>query len=231
MKSNSNDKYVLLRDKLMEFRCLYQQNNTINKKTFWSGSMITSYDNSRAYNEKKGYSTIEGHLSDFNTRVDFASGFSFPEKRYLLGVDGVDHSDASLRFTVYPEKGRIIDYMFRYDEEDNVFYGVWFFISNKLDSSEFGGFARLEVEKYEFSKIGEKIYGYTNPREEKAVEESVYKLDAYYRNFEAITYMVDKRLSTLLSHNEVDDNTYLNAKKYFRSNEKTLKYIFTCEGD
>ena len=48
---------------------------------------------------------------------------------------------------------------------------------------------------------------------------------------EDITNMVDKDLSTLLPHEEVDDSIYANAKKYFKKKKKTLRLIFTCEGD
>lgn len=231
MKTNYNDKKVLLRDELMRFRCLYQQKDTISKKTFWSGSMISSYDYTRLCKDKKAYSTIEGHLAEFNTGIDYKSGLSFPESRYLLGMDGIDHSDVSLRFTIFPEKGRPIDYIFRYDEEDNVFYGVWFFVGSKNNYSEFGGFARLEVEKYEYAQLGREEYGYTNDREKQAIEESIYKLDAYYKHADDISNMIDNHLSNLLPHEEVDDSTFKKAKAYFNKNIKTLEYIFKSDED
>lgn len=223
MKRNETltEKEILLRKELMCFRCLYQQGGEINKRQFWSGSMIRSYDHGRLFKEGKAYSSIEGHLSEFQTHIDWSSGLRFPEDRYLLGVDGIIHSDGSLKFTIYPKQGRPIDYMFRYDEEDNIFYGVWFFVNTKTIESEYGGFARLDVEKYRGA----------NEREKYAIEQSCWNIDAYFNNMEDITNMVDKSLSTLLPHEEVDDSIYANAKKYFKNNEKTLRLIFTCEGD
>ena len=229
MELRSNNKKVLLRDELMTFRCLYQQKDTINKKQFWSGQMIRTYDAGGTIEKKLGVSDIEGHLAEFNTGIDWTSGLSFPENRYLLGVDGVNHHDASLRFTIYPENGRPIDYMFRYDKEDNAFYGVWFFVNTKTKTSVYGGFARLEVEKYEFAQIGTEEYYYTNDREKQAIEQHIYKLDAYYKHAEEITDMVNRRVSNLLPHEEVDDDTFVKAKTYFKSNEKTLKYILKSD--
>lgn len=231
MRSEYNDEKVLLRDELMLFRCLYQQKNCINKKQFWSGSMIRDYNQGKTIKEKRGLSNIEGHLSEFNTNIDWASKLRFPEERYLLGIGGVDHHDVSIKFTVFPRTGRPIDYIFRYDEEDNVFYGVWFFVNNKTKTSEYGGFARLEVEKYLFHKIGTDEYYYTDEKEKQAIEHSIYNLEAYYNNMEDITDMINRWVPTLLTHEEVDENTFANAKAYFKNNAKTLEKILRSDED
>ena len=218
MSKEKNGIEILDRE-VMRLHCFYQQNEKIDENQYWSGCVIREYDMDGTIEKHAVVSDIEGKIQEYKTIP--INNMRFPEARYLFGVDGINRPEGTINFTIYPERGRPlggpIDYMFKYDEEDDVFYGVWFFVNEKTKSSRYGGYARLEVTR--------EINEYENTKND--ITGSLWNLEAYYNNMDPITYMVNNRLSNLLPHEEVDNCTFESAKSYFRRNSKTLKLFYS----
>jgi len=214
MKKKKVDKekeiYILGKD-TMNFLCWYQKNEKLGKYQFWSGSVIRNYDSKTSNERNKELSDVEGELSEYDTNI--INGLRLPESRYLYGFDGINLKDNTISFTVFPEYGKPMDYMFKYDEEENMFYGVWFYIDMRNKASIYGGYARLELMKNAESNKDHII-------------SDLWRLKAYCNNIAGITYMVDNKVPTLLPHEEVDDSIYQDAKNYFKKNAKTLQLFY-----
>lgn len=209
-KDKSKETYILGKD-TMHFLCRYQKNNDLSKNQFWSGSIIRNYDSKTSNERNKELSDVEGKLSEYDTNI--INGLRLPEWRYLYGFDGINQTDNTISFTVFPEYGKPMDYMFKYDEEENMFFGVWFYIDMRNKASIYGGYARLELSK-------------NNESNKDHIISDLWKLEAYCNNMTPIMHMVDNKVSTLLPHEEVDDSIYQNAKNYFKKNAKTLQLFY-----
>ena len=207
---------------VLQLHCWYQQNDELGQDKYWSGSVIRDYDQIGSNNKRIEVSDIEGSINEYQTKT--IGNLKLPEQRYLYGIDGINRNEGTINFTIYPAKGRPfggpIDYMFKYDESDNYFYGVWFFVNEITKSSRYGGYARLEVQKC----INEE------DEEKYDIDSNLWKLDAYNNNAIPISYMINNNLSNLLPHEEVDNSTFESAKSYFKRNAKTLK-MFLGEGE
>ncbi len=195
----------------MNFLCWYQKDEKLSRNQFWSGSIIRNFDSKTSNETSKELSDVEGRVSEYDTNI--INGLRLPESRYLYGFDGINQTDNTISFTVFPEYGKPMDYMFKYDEEENMFFGVWFYIDMRNKASIYGGYARLELSK-------------NNESNKEHIISEPWKLEAYCKNMTPIIYMVDNKVSTLLPHEEVDDSIYQNAKNYFKKNAKTLQLFY-----
>ena len=134
----------------------------------------------------------------------------YNDKRYLCGEYGMCHPEGTVKFVIFPLDHQPIDYELLYDAEDNCLYGVWYFVNKDLTNSEYGGFAKLDINQ----EFDIDVY---------AVQSEIQNCDAYYQNSDTIGNLIQHRKPNIQQHDEADAQRFIDAKNYFRKFVKTRK--------
>ncbi|MBO4245528.1 MAG: hypothetical protein J5892_02155 [Bacilli bacterium] len=195
---------------VLKFNCIYQQNGEIKEDYNWHGYVNNDYilDNNHrgvgsAYN-------IEGVIVDEQTRcyLEWTPG-TYIDERYLIGRQGILQPEGIVEFTILPNgTSSPIDYEFRYDEEDNCLYGVYYFVRQGLENDEYAGFAKLTIDQEtEYKQI--------------EVDYDIANCEAYRNNDLIIDRLCNYDLPTYQLHNG-DEERFIKAKEFFKSNQYKL---------
>ena len=199
-----------IRNNVLKFNCIYQQNGELKEDYNWSGYIHAEYISDGAHRGVGAGYNIEGVTTDEQTRcyLEWIKG-DYIDKRYLLGKQGILQPEGIIEFSILPNgTSSPIDYEFRYDEEDNCLYGVYYFIRNGLENNEYAGFAKLTIDQdTEYKSIN--------------IDYDIADCEAYRNNHIMIDRLNDYMMPTYQLH-DGDDERFAKAKDYFKSIQYNL---------
>lgn len=204
---------------ILKFDCEYQQNGDLKENFNWNGYIIC---NNLPYDKHCGIglaSTLEGVIVDNQikkVRITELYPYKqytkdFVDERYLFGPIGMYHKEGIVKFVIFPLDHAPIDYEFKYDEEDDCLYGVYYFAPKEMINNNYSGFAKLKI----IQDFDEKI-------DEKMIDNKVYNLLPYYQHLRKISQMTEFKKNSIQIHDE-NDEKYIKAKEYFKAHNKVLK--------
>lgn len=208
-----------IRDRVLKLNCQYQQDDKLEPNYNWCGYVLRT-DNEIDLSKSYGFiSTIEGTTVDNQinkvVRTEIATCkeyiVDYIDKRYLCGQYGMRHLENTLEFIIFTNSGRPIDYEFKYDEIDNCFYGVWYFVDEDVKTNfKYDGFAKLEIEQ-------------NVNYEEYKVQHDICCSTAYEKYGEKIYSLMCEGKPTLQLHDKENLERFDKAKEYFRGISRKRK--------
>ena len=195
---------------VLKFNCLYEQNGTIDEHFNWDGYVITKFIDNDYHGGIGAAYDIEGVIVDHQLAFyPIVPCCKIEDERFLVGHQGILQPEGVIEFSIFPNgTSSPIDYEFRYDEEDDCLYGVYYFVKNGLENNHYDGFAKLTIEQ---ELHVDKSY----------VEEQIENNDAFWKYNKIIDNLANYKMANYQLHNGNKDR-FLKAKKYFRNNQYTL---------
>ena len=203
-------------DKVLKFNCKYQQNGEIKSNYNWEGYI--GRNTLKRESDNGLTSSLEGIVVDsqITTKRIFEIATikkyteDFVDERLLFCPNGLDHENGIIKFSIFPGNHIPIDYEFRYDEEDNCLYGVWYFVDKNKINTQYGGYAKLTIEQ----DTDMDIYN---------VNKKLWDWEYHAEHEKEILKMCKERISNLQQHNKLDLIGFQKAKSCFNRYEKILK--------
>lgn len=180
-------------DVYLEIKGIYQQDGKAEEFNRWNGYVYVKKDIS----ERHRYFSICGSTID-QWDVHFLKNNT--NYRFLFSSPSKNAWKDNLNFTVLTNGLGIVDYSLRYDEDDDCFYGMWYFVEADDKEPKNRGFARITVE-------------------EADVELEYYKWlkNAHVMNSNLVRMekMIKGNLANL-THHDTSEELFEEAKNYFR---------------
>lgn len=212
---------MTITDDVIRFDCIYQQDGEVKENYTWSGNILRYQTIVEGIRQGDDISSLEGVIIDKQIdKTEVTEYFPFrqyiadyEDKRFLFSASGFLQPYGILKFVIFSEDGVPFDYEFRYDEEDECFYGVWYAVYDTVFNDEYNGFAKLTMEPKK------DLEGFQ-------INHDIIDSEAYKNNGTMVNRLFQLKRATIQKHDTESDERFKKAKEYFRVKGKELKITF-----
>ncbi len=184
--------------RMLKIECEYSQGENNNS---WSGIIILP-KNMSVPEEKEYVYDIEGEIED---NADNS-------RRYVFALNGLNKITGELKFIIFKNGMRPIEYRVTYDPDDDCYYGSWRFFPKTFDFHK--GFAKITLSPIKDKNFDEQQASIELRRE-------IIERDNQHKN--TIEGMIDKWDTSLAPDHSFSDTDSRMAKQHFNGHSKKLR--------